>query len=256
MWGWSYFCGSFLCGAGLTSVGHSCVGLVLLLCTIPVLGWSYVCRPFLCGSLLLLWVIPVWGWSYYCGSFLCEAGLTSVGHSCVGLVLLLWIIPVWGCLTSVGHSCVGLVLLLWTIPVWGWSYFCGSFLCGAGLTSVSHPCEGLELFPWVILVRGWSFFCVTPVWGWSYFSLQPVNKTNQGNHYTPCNHQPNEKKQKKAKFCQTDRRQQPLKHSIREKSVAWFSVCCRLYRPDCKGSLHCSMNCCRSVFGKPLSWYS
>ena len=196
VWGWSYFCGSFLCRAGLTSVGHSCVG-----------------------------------WSYFCGSFLCGAGLSSVGHSCVGLVFLLWVIPVWGCLTSVGHSCVGLVLLLWVIPAKGWSYFCGSFLYGAGFFSV-------------LLLSGAGHILVFNQY------------TRQGNCYTPCNHQPNGKNKKKIQYCQTDRWQQPLRHSIREKSVAWFSVCCRLYRPDCKGSLHCSMNCCRSVFGKPLSWYS
>ena len=72
-----------------------------------------------------------------------ESGLISVVPPCRGLVLFLH------------HSCVGLVLLLWVIPVWGWSYFCGPFLCGAGLTSVGHMSVGhsyvgLVLLLWVI----------------------------------------------------------------------------------------------------------
>ena len=72
---------------------------------------------------LFLWSLPVGVWSYFCESFLCGAGLTSVGHSCVGLVLLLWV-----------------------IPVWGWSYFCALFLCWAGLMSVGLSCVGLSYY--------------------------------------------------------------------------------------------------------------
>ena len=115
----------------------------------------------------------------------------------------------------------------------GWSYFRGSFLYGAGLFSVS-------------LLSGAGHILV--------FNQYSRQIKEIATHHATINQ--TKKATKKSQYCQTDRRQQPLKHSIREKSVAWFSVCCRLYRPDCKGSLHCSMNCCRSVFGKPLSWYS